>query len=60
MDESLRKSPRSQFGGSLRVNEIYCSGNHEQIRLNILTGAQKSGILAECLALTEKCMSDTT
>jgi 4-hydroxyphenylacetate 3-monooxygenase len=29
-----------------------------QIRLDILAGAQKSGILAECIALTDQCSSD--
>jgi 4-hydroxyphenylacetate 3-monooxygenase len=48
----------TEFGARHELYEINYSGNHEQIRLDILTGAQKSGTLAECLALTEKCMSD--
>jgi 4-hydroxyphenylacetate 3-monooxygenase len=38
--------------------EINYSGNHEQIRLDILTGAKKNGILDQCVALTDQCMAD--
>jgi 4-hydroxyphenylacetate 3-monooxygenase len=48
----------TEFGARHELYEINYSGNHEQIRLDILTGARKSGILDRCLALTEQCMSD--
>jgi 4-hydroxyphenylacetate 3-monooxygenase len=48
----------TEFGARHELYEINYSGNHEQIRLDILTGAQKSGILDQCIALTDQCMSD--
>jgi 4-hydroxyphenylacetate 3-monooxygenase len=48
----------TEFGARHELYEINYSGNHEQIRLDILTGAQKGGILAQCIALTDQCMSD--
>ena len=48
----------TEFGARHELYEINYSGNHEQIRLDILTGAQKSGILGQCIALTDQCMSD--
>ena len=48
----------TEFGARHELYEINYSGNHEQIRLDILTSAKKSGLLDQCLALTEQCMSD--
>jgi 4-hydroxyphenylacetate 3-monooxygenase len=48
----------TEFGARHELYEIDYSGNHEQIRIDILTGARKSGILDHCIALTDQCMSD--
>jgi len=48
----------TEFGARHELYEINYSGNHEQIRLDILSGAKKSGILDQCLALTDQCLSD--
>jgi 4-hydroxyphenylacetate 3-monooxygenase len=48
----------TEFGARHELYEINYSGNHEQIRLDILNGAKKSGILDQCLALSGQCMSD--
>jgi len=48
----------TEFGARHELYEINYSGNHEQIRLDILTGARKNGILDQCIALTDQCMSD--
>jgi paerucumarin biosynthesis protein PvcC len=48
----------TEFGARHELYEINYSGNHEQIRLDVLTGARQSGILDKCIALTEQCMSE--
>ena len=48
----------SEFGGRHELYEINYSGNHEQIRLDVLTGARQGGILDDCIALAEQCMSE--
>jgi paerucumarin biosynthesis protein PvcC len=48
----------TEFGARHELYEINFSGNHEQIRLDLLTGARKSGILDQCMALTDECLSD--
>jgi len=48
----------TEFGARHELYEINYSGNHEQIRLDILTGARKSGILDQCIALADQCMSE--
>jgi 4-hydroxyphenylacetate 3-monooxygenase len=48
----------SEFGARHELYEINYSGNHEQIRLDVLTGARTGGILKECIELTEQCMSE--
>ena len=48
----------SEFGARHELYEINYSGNHDQIRLDVLTGARSSGILDRCIAFTEQCMSE--
>ena len=48
----------TEFGARHELYEINYSGNHEQIRLDVLTGARNGGILDQCIALTEQCMSE--
>jgi len=48
----------TEFGARHELYEINYSGNHEQIRLDILNGARKSGILDRSISLAEQCMSD--
>ena len=48
----------TEFGARHELYEINYSGNHEQIRLDILTGARMNGILEQCVTLTDRCMGD--
>ena len=48
----------TEFGARHELYEINYSGNHEQIRLDVLNGARRSGMLEKCMAFTEQCMSD--
>jgi len=48
----------TEFGARHELYEINYSGNHEQIRLDVLTGARNGGILKQCIGLTEQCMSE--
>jgi 4-hydroxyphenylacetate 3-monooxygenase len=48
----------TEFGARHELYEMNYTGNHEQIRLDVLTGARKSGILDQCIALTDQCMSE--
>src|SRR5258708_6618115 len=48
----------TEFGAHHELYEINYFGNHEQIRLDILTCAQRSGILDQCIALIDQCTSE--
>jgi aromatic ring hydroxylase len=48
----------TEFGARHELYEINYSGNHEQIRLDAVTGARSSGVLDQCIALTKQCMSE--
>ena len=48
----------TEFGARHELYEINYSGNQEQIRIDLLNGARRNGILDRCIALTEQCMSE--
>ena len=48
----------TEFGARHELYEINYSGNQEQMRLDLLTSARKTGVLDQCLALTDQCMAD--
>jgi 4-hydroxyphenylacetate 3-monooxygenase len=48
----------SEFGGRHELYERNYAGNHEDIRIQSLTGAKRSGALDRMLGLVERCMAD--
>ena len=48
----------SEFGGRHELYERNYAGNHEDIRIQALTGARRSGGLDRMIALADACMSD--
>ncbi|HVH75717.1 MAG TPA: 4-hydroxyphenylacetate 3-hydroxylase N-terminal domain-containing protein [Stellaceae bacterium] len=48
----------SEFGGRHELYERNYAGNHEDIRIQTLTGARRSGALDQMLGLVERCMAD--
>ncbi len=48
----------SEFGGRHLLYELNYSGNNEQIRIDVVTNAEKRGVLDECKSLVDRCMSD--
>jgi 4-hydroxyphenylacetate 3-monooxygenase len=48
----------SEFGGRHELYERNYAGNHEDIRIQALTGARRSGAMAEMTALIGQCMAE--
>jgi 4-hydroxyphenylacetate 3-monooxygenase len=48
----------SEFGGRHELYEMNYCGNHEQVRLDMLSWAGKRGLMAGFTAMVEQCMSD--
>jgi 4-hydroxyphenylacetate 3-monooxygenase len=48
----------SEFGGRHELYERNYAGNHEDIRIQALTGARRNGSLDAMIALADRCMSD--
>ncbi|MGC6693399.1 4-hydroxyphenylacetate 3-hydroxylase C-terminal domain-containing protein, partial [Burkholderia pseudomallei] len=48
----------SEFGSRHSVYETHYAGNFDQIRLDSLTWATRSGQLADCEAFARQCMGD--
>ncbi|HTV89023.1 MAG TPA: 4-hydroxyphenylacetate 3-hydroxylase N-terminal domain-containing protein [Stellaceae bacterium] len=48
----------TEFGGRHELYERNYAGNHEDIRIQALTGARRSGALDRMIALADSCMSD--
>jgi len=48
----------SEFGGRHELYEINYAGNWEMVRGQTLTQAQHNGVMDECVALAEQCMSE--
>ena len=48
----------TEFGGRHELYERNYAGNHEEIRLQALGHAERSGAMKEMKALVEQCLSD--
>jgi 4-hydroxyphenylacetate 3-monooxygenase len=48
----------TEFGGRHELYERNYSGNHEQMRLDLLTFARQRGLLDAFLALVDRCLND--
>jgi 4-hydroxyphenylacetate 3-monooxygenase len=48
----------SEFGGRHELYERNYAGNHEDIRIQVLTGARRSGAMGQMTALVEECMAE--
>jgi 4-hydroxyphenylacetate 3-monooxygenase len=48
----------TEFGARHELYEINYSGNNEQIRLDLLNGARRSGMLEKWIAFSDQCMSE--
>jgi 4-hydroxyphenylacetate 3-monooxygenase len=48
----------TEFGGRHELYERNYAGNHEDIRIQALTGARRSGALDKMIGLADACMSD--
>jgi 4-hydroxyphenylacetate 3-monooxygenase len=48
----------TEFGGRHELYERNYAGNHEDIRIQTLTGARRSGALHQMTGLVERCMAD--
>jgi 4-hydroxyphenylacetate 3-monooxygenase len=48
----------TEFGGRHELYERNYSGNHEDVRLQMLTTAQRNGDMARMMQMVDQCMSD--
>ena len=48
----------TEFGGRHELYERNYAGNNEQIRIDALSFARRTGTLDECTALVDRCMAD--
>jgi len=48
----------TEFGGRHELYERNYAGNHEDIRIQTLTGARRSGALDAMIGLVDQCMAD--
>ena len=48
----------TEFGGRHELYEINYAGNWEMVRSQTLTQSQNNGVMEECIALAEQCMSE--
>ena len=48
----------TEFGGRHELYEINYAGNWEMVRAQTLTQSQNNGVMDECLALADQCMSE--
>jgi 4-hydroxyphenylacetate 3-monooxygenase len=48
----------TEFGGRHELYERNYAGNHEQIRVDALNFARRTGALDDCLRLVDQCLSD--
>ncbi|MGH7097732.1 MAG: 4-hydroxyphenylacetate 3-hydroxylase C-terminal domain-containing protein, partial [Stellaceae bacterium] len=48
----------SEFGGRHQLYERNYAGNHEDIRIQVLTGARRSGAMEAMTALVDRCLSE--
>ena len=48
----------TEFGGRHELYERNYAGNHEQVRMDALKFARRSGALDQCLELVDRCLAD--
>jgi 4-hydroxyphenylacetate 3-monooxygenase len=48
----------TEFGGRHELYERNYAGNHEDIRIQVVTGARRNGAMEATMALVDRCMSD--
>ncbi|HZK89143.1 MAG TPA: 4-hydroxyphenylacetate 3-hydroxylase N-terminal domain-containing protein [Stellaceae bacterium] len=48
----------SEFGGRHELYERNYAGNHEDIRIQVLTGARRAGAMASMTDLVDRCMAE--
>jgi 4-hydroxyphenylacetate 3-monooxygenase len=48
----------TEFGGRHELYERNYAGNHEDIRIQVLTGARRSGAMASMTDLVDRCMAE--
>ena len=48
----------TEFGGRHELYERNYAGNHEQIRIDALNFARRTGALDQCIQLVEQCLND--
>ena len=48
----------TEFGGRHELYERNYAGNHEQIRVDAVNFARRSGVLDQCLQLVDQCLND--
>lgn len=48
----------TEFGGRHELYERNYAGNHEDIRIQTLTGARRNGSLDQMMAMVDQCMAD--
>jgi 4-hydroxyphenylacetate 3-monooxygenase len=48
----------TEFGGRHELYERNYAGNHEQVRLDAVSFARRSGVLDECVQFVDRCLSD--
>jgi aromatic ring hydroxylase len=48
----------TEFGGRHELYERNYAGNHEQIRVDAVNFARRSGVMDQCLELVDQCLTD--
>ena len=48
----------TEFGGRHELYERNYAGNHEQIRVDAVSFARRTGALDQCLKLVDQCLAD--
>ena len=48
----------TEFGGRHELYERNYAGNHEQIRMDAVSFARRTGALDQCLKLADECLAD--
>ena len=48
----------TEFGGRHELYERNYAGNHEQIRVDAVSFARRTGVLDQCAGLVDQCLAD--
>src|SRR5437762_11463321 len=54
----IRDAIGTEFAGRHELYERNYAGNHEQIRVDTVNFAKRSGVMDECLKLVDECLAD--